>query len=211
GTSSREMSRCPRSMSRARSGARRLRSRSRRSTSASGTCSFSAMGSSIRSPKRSRTSASGSASPVSACGRSSSTGCGVSRISARCRWPRRRSRRLFGAKVVREAWRGEAKLAERARLELPDALAGHPHGSAGLGERARRAAVQAEAESHDAPEPRLERSERLNKVLRACLVGRQLERRGGTDVLEQVAVQALAVADGRLEAERRLDELEKLV
>ena len=78
---------------------------------------------------------------------------------------------LLGAKVVREARRGEAKLAERARLELAHTFAGHPHVGADLVERARRAAVQAEAKTHDAPETRLECRERLDEFLRARLVG----------------------------------------
>src|SRR5579859_1297939 len=121
-----------------------------------------------------------------------------------------RGSELLSAKIVREAGSDEAKLAERARLELPDAFAGHPHVGADLVERVRRAAVQAEAKRHDAPEPRLERRERVDELLRARLVGGQLVRRGSANVLEQVAEQALTVADRSVEADGRLDEREKL-
>ena len=93
-----------------------------------------------------------------------------------------RGRPLLGAEVVRETGRGQAELAKRACLELPHTFAGHAHVCADLVKRARSASVQAEAESQDAAETRLECPERLCELLRARLVGGRLERSRGEAV-----------------------------
>ncbi len=70
--------------------------------------------------------------------------------------------------------------------------------------------VESEAERQDAAQTGIQLRERRRELAcpqphRGSLVGRR-----GVDVLDQVAVEALAVADRRLEADRILDELEQV-
>src|SRR5947207_13207421 len=53
--------------------------------------------------------------------------------------------RLLGAKIQLQAWRDDAQLAEGARLELADALAGDAERRADFLERLRGVAVEAES------------------------------------------------------------------
>src|SRR5690349_11710150 len=103
----------------------------------------------------------------------------------------------------------EPQLAQGARLELADALARDAELRADLFERLRRLAVEAEAEREHPAHARVQLIERPGKLPRARLLGRLLVRREGMDVFDQVAVEALAVAHRRLEADRGLDELQE--
>ena len=71
-------------------------------------------------------------------------------------------------------------------------------------------AVEAEALGEDVAHARVQAVERVGELGRAEPVGRLGVGPGGLHVLDHVAVEALAVADGRLEADGILDELEQL-
>src|SRR5690242_13322368 len=71
-------------------------------------------------------------------------------------------------------------------------------------------AVEAEAEREHAPHARVQLVERSRELPPPRLLGRLVVRRERVDVLDESAVQAFAVADGSVEADRDLDELEQL-
>src|SRR5262249_40820434 len=110
-----------------------------------------------------------------------------------------------------QARRGLPQLAQRARLELADALAGDPELLPDLLERPRGLAVQAEPPLDDEAHPRLERAQRLLELDGSHVVGRRGLGPLDVLVLDQVAVETLAVADGRLEADRILHQREELL
>ena len=106
------------------------------------------------------------------------------------------------AEVELERRRDDAQLAKGPRLELADPLARDAEPDADLLERLRRLALEPEAAREHVPHARVEPRERGRELRRAQPLG-------GLDVglvrlrvLDQVAVEALAVADGRLEADR---------
>ena len=110
-----------------------------------------------------------------------------------------------------EVRRDDAQLAQRPRLELADALAGDAEAAADLLERPRLLAVEAEAEREHVAHARVQRLECRGKLGRAEVRRRRLVRLLGVGVLDQVAVEALAVAHRRLERDRILDEVEQLL
>ncbi len=71
--------------------------------------------------------------------------------------------------------------------------------------------VEAEAQSQHPAHARVEPLERAGELLRAQSLGGRRVRTIGLRVLDQVAVEALAVADRSLEADRVLDEVEELL
>src|SRR5262249_27984181 len=126
------------------------------------------------------------------------------------RWrPARRGR--SGRQVGLQAGREAAELAQRARLDLPDALAGDAEVAAEVLERLRRLAVEAEAARDNVAHARLERVQGLPELDRPGAVRRLALRRLRALVLDQVGVHALAVPHRRLQGHRVGDELEQLV
>src|SRR4051794_5211640 len=118
-------------------------------------------------------------------------------------------RRLLGAQVELERRGDHAQLAQGTRLELPDALARDAKVRADLFERLRRLPIEAEAAGDDVAHSRREPQERLGELGGAEMLGRHRVGAVGLQVLDQVAVQALAVADGSLQTDRVLDELQQ--
>src|SRR5581483_1784008 len=115
---------------------------------------------------------------------------------------------LLRAQVVLEVGSHRAELPQGPRLELAHPLAGDAESGTDLFERPRRRAVEAEAKAEDVLHARVEVRERFLHLGRAEPLGRRRMRLVGLRVLDQVAVEALAVADRRLEAHRILDEIE---
>src|SRR6185437_16976347 len=95
-----------------------------------------------------------------------------------------------------------AQLAQRARFELTHALARDAELGADVLERARAFAVEAEAEHEDALHARRELRDRLRQLAVTMLDRRALVRLRRGLVLDQVGEEALAVADGRVQADR---------
>ena len=96
-------------------------------------------------------------------------------------------------------------------FELADTLARDAEPGADLFERLRLLAVETEAEREHTAHPRVQLRERSRELLgaedlRGLLLG--LRR---VHVLDQVAVEALAVADRNVEADRVVDELEQVL
>src|SRR3954468_5481312 len=119
------------------------------------------------------------------------------------------SRRLL-PQVKLEPRRRHAELAEGPRLELADSLAGDAEAVADLFERLRLFAVEAEAQGEHVPHTWIQAGERSRHLARAQPLGGRLVRLRRVHVLDQVAVEALAVADRRLEAHRVVDQLEQV-
>ena len=107
--------------------------------------------------------------------------------------------------------RDGAELAERSRLELPDALAGDPEVRADLLERPRPHAVEAEALDDDAPLARLQLPEGVEQLGRARAIGGLDLGLIGALVGDEVGDARVAVSDRRLQAHRVDDELEELL
>src|SRR3954469_20058736 len=99
-----------------------------------------------------------------------------------------------GAGVARRV----AQLAHRPGLDLADPLTGQVEVLADLLERPRLAAVEAEAQGEDVPLPLVERGEELLDLGRQQRGGRDLERRLGRTVLDDVAELGVAVLTERL-------------
>src|SRR5581483_1833089 len=163
--------------------------------------------------------------PGSACARSRWRRGGGSRACARSkRSPTERTRqagasggpreaatgRLLVAQVEGELGGERAQLPERPRLELAHALARDAELAADRLERLRLPAREAEPALEDVLQPRLEPLERGGELGRLQALGGRALRLLHALVLDQVGVQAVAVADGRLQADRVLDQLEKL-
>src|SRR5437868_11459118 len=106
--------------------------------------------------------------------------------------------RLLAAEVQLEARSDHPQLAESAGLELAHALAGDAEVGPDLLERLRGLAVEAEPPREHVAHPRREATQCLGEL--GGLEHRRSRgiRAGGVRVLDQVAVEALAVADGRL-------------
>src|SRR6187200_1271106 len=119
--------------------------------------------------------------------------------------------RLLLRQVELEVRCDRAKLAQRARLELADALARDPETRPDLLERLRLLAVEPEAEREHLAHARVEAVERANEFAVSHRVGSRQLWPVGLRVLDQVAVERLAVADGRLEAHRLFDELQQIL
>src|SRR5215208_1239259 len=117
----------------------------------------------------------------------------------------------LGPQVQLEIRRDGAKLAQRTRLELADALTRDAEAGTNLLERLRRFPVEAEAQRDDAAHAWIQPEHCLRQLLAAQLLRRRLVGTLRMDVLDQVGVHALAVADGRLEADRVFNEVEKLL
>src|SRR3954468_10748738 len=96
--------------------------------------------------------------------------------------------RLLGAQVEREPRSDRAQLAQGARLELADALAGDAEVGADLLERLRRLAVEAEAAVDDVAHAVVEAQERFSELDRARRLRVHRLRRRSLAVLDQVAV-----------------------
>ena len=107
--------------------------------------------------------------------------------------------------------RDVAQFPQRARLELADPLAGDAETDADLLERLGMVPVEAEAQSENPAHARVESLERAGELLGAQSLGSRGVWAVGLRVLDQVAVEALAVADRSLEADRVLDEIEELL
>src|SRR5204862_6555143 len=103
--------------------------------------------------------------------------------------------------VVLEARSGQAQHTARPRLGLADPLAGDAELGAHRFERLGRLAVEAEAKREHAPHARVQLLERPGNLPPTCLLGGLLVRSERMDVLDQIAIEALPVADGRLEAD----------
>src|SRR5690242_4301066 len=104
--------------------------------------------------------------------------------------------------------RGVLELAERLRLDLPDALARHRELLADLLQRVVGVHADAEAHAKDALLARGERGEDAGRRLAQVGLDRGVERQHGVLVLDEVAEMAvLLVADRRLEADRLLGDL----
>ena len=116
-----------------------------------------------------------------------------------------------GADVELQAGRDRAQLAQRARLELADALAGDAEAVADLLERVRPVALEAEPHREHVAHARVERLERLGELPGAQVRRRLLARVVGAVVLDQVRVARVAVADRRLQRHRVLDEVEEFL
>src|SRR5918995_2174188 len=121
------------------------------------------------------------------------------------------SRVLLGLEVELEARRDRAELPQGARLQLADALACDPELAADLLERLRLLAVEPEAKYQHALHARVQAGERPSELACAVVLRRDAGGRIGILVLDQVGVEALAVADRCLQADRVLDQLEQLV
>src|SRR5262245_10382693 len=119
--------------------------------------------------------------------------------------------RLLGLEVELEARRHRPQLPQRAGLELTDPLARDAELAADLLERLRFLAVEPEPQRQDALHARVEAGQRSCELAGAEVLRRRARGRLGVLVLDQVGVEALAVADGRLEADRVLDQLQELV
>src|SRR5207302_10509936 len=96
------------------------------------------------------------------------------------------------------------------RSELAHALARNAKAGADLFEGLRLLAVEAEAEREHAAHARVQARERARELLRPEQVRRLLLGLRRVQVFDQVAVQALAVADRDVEAHGILDELEQI-
>src|SRR3954453_9747467 len=112
--------------------------------------------------------------------------------------------------VVPQAWSKHPQLAECLRLDLTDTLAGDAEIGAELLEGLRRIAVEAEAPDDDLLQPRFERLDGRAQLDSPRGHGGGAVRGLALHVLDQVAVEGLAVADGRLERHRVADQLEQL-
>src|SRR5206468_4005408 len=124
----------------------------------------------------------------------------------RPRLPRERGSAL---EVELELGRHHSKLAERSGLELTHPLTRDAEAGADLFERLRRLAVEPEPACEDEPHAGVEVVERLCQLglpQPCCRLGVRLV---GLRVLDQVAVEALAVADRGLEADGILNEIEE--
>src|SRR5581483_936356 len=118
-----------------------------------------------------------------------------------------RGEMLLAAEVQMQVGRDRSELAQRARLELADALARDHELPADLLERLLPVAAEPEPAGEHVAHPRLQVLERPCELCRAQPLRRRLLGLRDVLVLDQVAVEALAVADGRLERDRVLDEL----
>src|SRR4051812_27232138 len=107
---------------------------------------------------------------------------------------------LFVADVELQRRRHRAELAQGAGLELAHALARDAEPDADLLERPRLLPVQPEAKRQHVAHARVQPEQRLRQLDRAKLLRRRLVGLVGVDVLDQVGVDALAVADRELEA-----------
>src|SRR5215211_5730490 len=120
-------------------------------------------------------------------------------------------KRLFSFEVELQRGCDRPQLAECARLELADALARDPELAADLLERLRLFAAEAEAERQHALHARVQPGQSPGELAGTEVLRGRAGGRLGVLVLDQVGVEALAVPDGRLEADRILHELEQLV
>src|SRR5690242_5048406 len=118
-----------------------------------------------------------------------------------------RARILLGAQVELEIRRRHAQLTQRTRLELTHALARDAEAGTDLFERLRLLAVETEAKRKHAAHARIEMRERTCELARARPLCRRLVWPFRVDVLDQVAVERLAVAHRSLERHRNLDEV----
>src|SRR5207248_10364735 len=100
----------------------------------------------------------------------------------------------LAAEVQLEVGRDGAELAEGARLELPHALAGDAETGADLFERLRLAVLEAEPKGEHALHARVQVLERVRELDRAQPLRGRLVGLVGVDVLDEVGVEALAVA-----------------
>src|SRR5437879_1058091 len=116
--------------------------------------------------------------------------------------------RASGAQVQLEVGCDGAELAEGSRLQLPDPLAGDPEARADLLERLRAPVLETEAEGEHALHARIQVQQGFGQLGRAKAFRGRLVRLVGVDVLDQVGVEAFAVADRGLETDRVLHELE---
>src|SRR5215207_11180975 len=120
-------------------------------------------------------------------------------------------KRLFSFEVELQPGCNRPELAERTGLELADALARDPELAADLLECLGLLAAEAEAQRQDALHARVQPGESAGELAGPEVLRGRAGGRLGLLVLDQVGVEALAVPDGRLEADRVLYELEQLV
>ena len=138
-------------------------------------------------------------------------------VPARDAGRRGRARQLGGAgcsalQVQLQPRRDRAQLAQRARLELADALPRDAEPRPHLLERLRVLAVEAEAQREHVAHARVEARQRRRELASSgALSPSARSGRRTRSILDQVAVARLAVADGRLEADRILDEARELL
>src|SRR5688500_13918436 len=109
-----------------------------------------------------------------------------------------------------EAWRDVAELAQGPRFELADTLARDAEARADLLERLRDGTVETEAVREHVTHARIQPLQRVRELLGTQAVGSLHVGLDRLRVFDHVAVQALAVADRRLQAHGVLDELEQL-
>src|SRR5262249_16123589 len=120
-------------------------------------------------------------------------------------------RRSVRRQIEEEIGSDGAKLPQRARLELAHPLSCDAEPLPHLFERLRILAAEPEAKLHHPAHPRVQMAQRLRELLVTEVDRGALLRPVALRVLDQVAVQRLAVADRGLEADRVLDEVEELL
>src|SRR5437867_4076983 len=118
---------------------------------------------------------------------------------------------LVGCEVELEIRGEEPQFAQGAGLELADALARDPEPRPHFLEGLRIGAREAEAQLEHVAHARVQALQRVGELLVAEVERRLLVGTVALRVLDQVAVERFAVADGRLEADRILDEVEQLL
>src|SRR5262249_59017805 len=117
---------------------------------------------------------------------------------------------LSGWQIQLERGCNGAKPARAPSLGLPNALGSEAERGAPLFQRLRHLAVQPEAPGQDEPHPWVQDIQCVAELDGAEIVRRRHLWTIELRVLDQVAVDALAVTDRRLEADRILDEVEQL-